>query len=386
MLINLGNAMRKAVSLVLALNAIVVFGGCGSEKGSTGTTQEEAPVAIAVVTAVKGDISSYINATGTVHPKQEAYLTPKIGGRIERIFVDEGDRINQGQQLIQLEQTKLIMAKKEATAALNTAQAELRMAELSQANLKRNLKRVEELHKQQVVDEQKYDATKTDYLNAEAQQQLSRARVEQAKAQLAQVEQDLADSVVYAPFAGFVVEKMMNEGEMIYTMSPSKVLHVTDISRVKIECDVAEAKKQYIHPGKEATIEVDARPGEPFIGTITTINPLVDPSSRTFKIKIEIENPHYKLESGMFARIKILEQEKKGAILVPLKSVIERKGKKVLFIVENSRAQIVPVALGINDNKTTEVLSGLTGGELVVSEGFYAINNGAKVNFTPPQS
>ena len=378
--------MRKAVSLFLVLSAIVMFWGCGSEKGNSSTTQEEATVAVAVVTAVKGDISSYINATGTVCPKQEAYLTPKIGGRIERIFVDEGDRIKQGQQLIQLEQTKLIMAKNEAKAALSTARAELRMAELSQANLKRNLKRMEELHKQQVVDEQKYDAAKTDYLNAEAQQQLSRARVEQAKAQLAQVEQDLADSVVHAPFDGFVVEKMMNEDEMIYTMSPSKVLHVTDISRVKIECDVAEAKKQYIHPGKEATIEVDARPGEPFIGTITTINPLVDSSSRTFKIKIEIDNPSFKLESGMFARIKILEQEKKGAILVPLKSVIEREGKKVLFIVENNRAQIVPVALGINDNKTIEIISGLAGGELVVSEGFYALANEAKVTFSPPQS
>ena len=335
--------MRRAVSLFLALSAIVMFWGCGSEKGNSSTTQEEATVAVAVVTAVKGDISSYINATGTVYSKQEAYLTPKIGGRIERIFVDEGDRIKQGQQLIQLEQTKLIMAKNEAKAVLGTARAELRMAELSQANLKRNLKRMEELHKQQVVDEQKYDATKTEYLNAEAQQQLSRARVEQAKAQLAQVEQDLADSVVCAPFDGFVVEKMRNEDEMIYTMSPSKVLHVTDISRVKIECDVAEAKKQYIHPGKEASIEVDASPSEPFVGTITTINPLVDPSSRTFKIKIEIDNPTFKLESGMFARIKILEQEKKNAILVPLKSVIEREGKKALFIVETNRAQIVPV-------------------------------------------
>jgi membrane fusion protein (multidrug efflux system) len=190
---------------------------------------------------------------------------------------------------------------------------------------------------------------------------------------------------MYAPFSGFIVDKMMNEGEMVYAASPSKVLHITDISRVKIECGIAEADKKYLYNGKEAVIEVDAIPGERFKGEITTVNPLIDQNSRTFMIKTEIPNPNNRLESGMFARIRIMKEEKKGAILIPLRSVIEQEGKKVVFIADNSRAKIVPVLLGINDTKTTEVVSGIKGGELVVSEGFYALSDGSKVSFSPPK-
>jgi RND family efflux transporter MFP subunit len=364
----------------------LVLPGCGSNKGDTKEVKEEKAIAVEVVKAMRGNISSFIHTTGTVYPKQEAYLSPKIGGRIEKIFVDEGDRVTKGQPLVRLEQTKVIMEKNEAEANFNTVKSELKKAELSLENLRRTMKRNEELYQQGIIDAQKYDDTKTDYLNAEAHYQVSSSQLEQAKAQLDQANQDLKESVMYAPFSGFVVDKMMNEGEMAYAAAPSKVLHLTDISRVKIESGIAEVDKKYIHEGKEAIIEVDALPGTIFNGEITTVNPLIDQNSRTFMIKIEIPNPNNKLASGMFVRIKIMKEEKKDAILIPLRSVIEREGKKVIFVADNNyRARMVPVLLGINDTKTTEVVSGLKGGELVVSEGFYALSNGSKISFNSPK-
>jgi RND family efflux transporter MFP subunit len=277
------------------------------------------------------------------------------------------------------------MTKNEAEANLNSVKSELKKAELSLENLSRTMKRNEELYKQGIIDEQKYDNTKTDFLNAEAQFQLSSSRLEQAKAQLDQANQDLKDSIMYAPFSGFIVDKMMNEGEMVYAASPSKVLHITDISMVKIECGIAEVEKKYIREGREVIIEVDAIPGERFKGEITTVNPLIDQNSRTFMVKIEMPNPNHKLESGMFARIMITKEERKGVILIPLRSVIEREGKKVVLVAANSRARMVAVTLGINDAKTTEVLSGLKAEEFVVSEGFYAVSDGLKISFSPPR-
>jgi len=375
---------RKLLTCCLLICALALP-ACGSNRGDTQEVKEEKGVAVEVVRAVKGDIASYIQTTGTVYPKQEAFLSPKIGGKIEKIFVDEGYRVDKGQPLVRLEQTKLIMAKNEAEANLNTVKSELKKAELSLENLSRTMKRNEELYKQGIIDEQKFDNTKTDSLDAEAQFQLSSSRLEQVKAQLDQAAQDLKDSIMYAPFSGFIVDKMMNEGEMVYAASPSKVLHITDISRVKIECGIAEADKKYIYNGKEAVIEVDAIPGEKFQGELTTVNPLIDQNSRTFMIKIEIPNPNNKLESGMFARIRIMKEEKKGAILIPLRSVIEREGKKVVFVADNGQAKMVPVLLGINDTKTSEVVSGLKGGEVIVSEGFYALSDGSKVSFSPPK-
>ena len=377
--------MKRKLLTCCLLICVLALPACGSNRGDTQEVKEEKGIAVEVVRAVKGDIASYIQTTGTVYPRQEAFLSPKIGGKIEKIFVDEGYWVDKGQPLVRLEQTKLLMAKNEAEANLNTVKSELKQAELSLENLKKTMKRNGELFKEGIIDEQRYDNTKTDYLNAEAQFYLSSSRLEQVKAQLDQAAQDLKDSIMYAPFSGFIVDKMMNEGEMVYAASPSKVLHITDISRVKIECGIAEADKKYIYNGKEAVIEVDAIPGEKFQGELTTVNPLIDQNSRTFMIKIEIPNPNNRLESGMFARIRIMKEEKKGAILVPLRSVIEREGKKVVFVADNSRAKMVPVLPGINDTKTTEVVSGLKGGELIVSEGYYVVSDGSKISFSPPK-
>ena len=377
--------MKRRLLLCWLIICALALPACCSNRGDTQEVKEEKGVAVEVVRAVKGDIASYIQTTGTVYPKQEAFLSPKIGGKIEKIFVDEGYWVDKGQPLVRLEQAKLIMAKNEAEANLNTVKSELKQAELSLENLKKTMKRNGELFKEGIIDEQRYDNTKTDYLNAEAQFYLSSSRLEQVKAQLDQAAQDLKDSIMYAPFSGFIVDKMMNEGEMVYAASPSKVLHITDISRVKIECGIAEADKKYIYNGKEAVIEVDAIPGEKFQGELTTVNPLIDQNSRTFMIKIEIPNPNNRLESGMFARIRIMKEEKKGAILIPLRSVIEREGKKVVFVADNSRAKMVPVLPGINDTKTTEVVSGLKGGELIVSEGYYVVSDGSKISFSPPK-
>jgi len=376
--------MKRKLLTCCLLICVLALPACGSNRGDTKEVQEEKGIAVEVVRAVKGDIASYIQTTGTVYPRQEAFLSPKIGGKIEKIFVDEGYRVDKGQPLVRLEQTKLIMAKNEAEANLNMVKSELKQAELSLENLKKTMKRNEELFKEGIIDEQRYDNTKTDYLNAEAQFYLSSSRLEQVKAQLDQAAQDLKDSIMYAPFSGFIVDKMMNEGEMVYAASPSKVLHITDISRVKIECGIAEADKKYIHEGNEAVIEVDAIPGEKFPGEITTVNPLIDLNSRTFMIKIEIPNLNYRLASGMFARIKIAKEEKKGAILIPLRSVIERDGKKEIFVADNNQAKMVSVLPGINDTRVTEVGSALKGGELVVSEGFYALSDGAKIRFSKP--
>jgi RND family efflux transporter MFP subunit len=377
--------MKRRLLLCWLIICALALPACGSNRGDTQEVKEEKGVAVEVVRAVKGDIASYIQTTGTVYPKQEAYLSPKIGGKIEKIFVDEGYRVDKGQPLVRLEQTKLIMTKNEAEANLNSVKSELKKAELSLENLSRTMKRNEELYKQGIIDEQKYDNTKTDFLNAEAQFQLSSSRLEQAKAQLDQANQDLKDSIMYAPFSGFIVDKMMNEGEMVYAASPSKILHITDISMVKIECGIAEVEKKYIREGREVIIEVDAIPGERFKGEITTVNPLIDQNSRAFMVKIEMPNPNHKLESGMFARIMITKEERKGVILIPLRSVIEREGKKVVLVAANSRARMVAVTLGINDAKTTEVLSGLKAEEFVVSEGFYAVSDGLKISFSPPR-
>lgn len=355
--------MKSFVGTIL-LSILLITAGCGSNGAKT-TTKE--PVVPVVTTKVKrGDISSFIYTTGTIFPRQESMISPKTSGRIEKLFVDEGDQVTKGEPLVMLEQERILIGVKEAEASLKEAEAQLK-------NLEATLKRNQQLFEEGVIDSQRFDDTTTE-------RDLAEARVQRAKATLEKVQQDLKDSVIEAPFDGFIVEKMMNEGEMATTMPPSNIFHIVDTSSIKIECGITEEKRKSIKLGDEVLVTVDAYPDEVFTGKITTVNPKIDPISRTFKIKIELPNPDFRLESGMFARINIIEYESKDALLVPQHVVVEEDESKKVFVVENSRALGKPVTTGIINGDMVEVTGGLSDGDVVVTEGFYALKDGIKVD------
>jgi len=348
---------------IFLLSVVLAAAGCDSNGAKTAT---EEPVVPVIATKVKrGNIVSFIYTTGTIFPKQESMISPKTSGRIEKLYVDEGDQVKKGQPLVELEQERLRIVVKEAKASLKEAQAQLK-------NLEATLKRSQKLFEEGVVDSQRFDDVTTE-------RDLAKARVQRARATLERAQQDLKDSVITAPFDGFIVEKMMNEGEMATTMPPSNIFHLVDTSRVKIECGITEEKKMSIIVGKEVLIELDAYPDEVFTGKITTVNPKVDPHSRTFKIKIEIPNPDFRLESGMFARIRIIERESKNALLISQRVIINGEAVKKVFVVENGRAAEKLITTGIINHPIVEVTEGLKEGDIVVTEGFYALKDGIKV-------
>jgi RND family efflux transporter MFP subunit len=344
--------------------ALLLFAlGCGSNGAAPDS--EELVIPVLATKVQRGDIASYIHTTGTIFPWQESMISPKTSGRIEKLYVDEGDRVNKGQPLAELEQERLRIQVKEAQASLTEARAQLK-------NVENMLKRNRGLFEEGVVDSQRFDDISTE-------RELAKARVQRAQAFLERVQKDLTDSVITAPFDGFIVEKMMNEGEMATTMPPSSIFHLVDTHRVKIECNITEEKKKSISAGKEAVIELDAFPEEIFSGKISVVNPKVDINSRTFKIKIDIANPDFRLESGMFARIRIIERQSRDTLLIPLRVIIEEEKAQKVFVVENGRARKKTITTGIIDHPVVEVIEGLKQGDIVVTEGFYALKDGIRV-------
>jgi RND family efflux transporter MFP subunit len=348
---------------LIPLCLLLVSAGCGSNGAKTATEEPVIPVIAAKV--IRGNIASTIYTTGTIFPKQESMISPKTSGRIEKLYVDEGDKVEKGQPLVELEQEMLRIVVKEAKAYLKEARAQLK-------NLESTLKRRQKLFEEGVVGSQSLDDITTE-------RDLAKARVQRTRASLERAEQDLKDTVITAPFDGFIVEKMMNEGEMATTMPPSNIFHLVDTRRVKIECGITEGKRRFITTGKEVLIEMDAYPDEVFNGKITTVNPKVDPNSRTFKIKIDIPNPDFRLESGMFARIRIIERESKNALLIPQRVIINGEAVKKVFAVENGRAVKKSITTGILNHPIIEVTEGLKEGDIVVTEGFYSLKDGIKV-------
>ena len=371
-------ALRILPAVLLFVSLMAYSCGPGEEKGTL--TGEKRFASVKVVKVKRGDIASYIFATGTISPIREARIGPKVEGRIEKIFVDEGDRVKKGQPLIRLEQSTYLSAKNEASASLGIARSRLKKARLDSENVAKDYKRLSNLWAEKGISEQEYDKILTDFNIAQAELNLAEAQLKEAAARVAIAEENLKDTVTYAPFSGFVVEKLMQEGEVSNWVTYLwYVLHIVDIGKVKLKCYISETKLVFLQVGKEVELEVDSYPGKIFSEKITVINPKIDPINRTFLIKIEMLNPDFKLMGGMFCRLKIAEQEKKGVLQVPKESLLVKNGRHTVFKIEAGKARAQIVQLGISDGDWVEVIEGLNGTESIVIEGLYALTDGVPV-------
>ena len=235
------------------------------------------------------------------------------------------------------------------------------------------------LYQEGIVPQQQFDQIDTKSSMGKVMIDLRKAQVLRAEQNLAMARQRLQDSTIVSPLSGLVVGKFVNEGEFITTMPPNPLVWIMNIDKVKIEVYIPEVHLPEVRIGDSVEIKVDAYPTELFHGKISTINPMIDPMNRTFKVKILISNKDYRLNSGMFARVKILPNIQQNAIVVPIRAVTEREKSQVAFVVENKRATMKVVQTGINDNTYIQILEGLQEGEIVIVEGHYGIEDGANV-------
>ena len=410
--------MLKNILIVWLMTLICSTSGCDRDRSKAEDVKGERIVPVEVIKVKTGGIISYISATGNIYSLQEANVGPRISGRIERIFADEGDYVQKGQILIKLEQTQLNIAKQQADAALATAGASLKRllagtreeeirraeagsdkAEANLQNAEREFKRFKKLLEEHTIEKKAYDASETNHKIAlaqfsEAREQLkmaregptkedigvARAKVKQADVGVKMANQRLKDSITLAPFTGFIIRKLKNEGEYVTATPATTVLKIVDISRVKVEARFPENEMGRVKKGNEAEVTVDSYPERLFRGKVSVVNPSVDPRSRTFKIKVEIPNRDSLLKDGMFARVKIAVEEHEGVNIIHRDVIIEADNYRFVFVVNGKTAHKKKITTGIVEGDQIEVTGGLNQGEDVVIAGQYDLKDGSPVN------
>jgi RND family efflux transporter MFP subunit len=374
---------RYSVFIRIVIGLMLLICGCqnsGSEEKITPNVSKAVePATVKVVAVKRGDISVPISATGTIFPEHESKIGPKISGTIEKVFVDEGDKVNKGQILVQLDQENLLIAVRQGQAAVRVAEAQLKEAEVKVGNLRKERERLANLFKKNVISQQKYDDIDTAYSMALTGVEVIRAQILSCRENLAMAEQKLRDTVIIAPFSGLIVKRFINQGEYVSTMPPSPLFLIINIDKVKTEIGLPEVHLARINIGNPVEIAVDTYPGITFKGKISMINPMVDPVSRAFKVKVEIPNKDHRLKSGMFARVKIYPKIHRNTLIVPFKSVMRREGNTVVFVIDGNTVRLKAVTPGINNEREIEVIDGLKEGEEVVVEGHYGMADKTKV-------
>jgi len=376
-------ASKCSVFIWIVIGLALLMCGCqnsdSEEKITPAGIKVVEPPTVKVVTVKRGDISVPLVATGTIFPEYESKIGPKISGTIEIVYVDEGDKVRKGQPLVQLDQKDLLIAVRQGQATVRVAEAQLKEAEVKVANLKKERERLANLLKKNVISQQKYDDIDTAYSMAVTGIEVIRAQILSTRENLAMAEQKLSDTVIIAPFSGLIVKRFVNQGEFVSTMPPSPLFLIMNIDKVKTEIGLPEIHIARIHIGNPVEVTVDTYPGIIFKGTVSTINPMVDPVSRAFTVKVEIPNKDHRLKPGMFARVKIYPTIHKGALIVPFKSVMKRAGNTVVFVVDGNTVRLKAVTAGINNEREIEVIDGLKEGEEVVVEGHYGMADNTKV-------
>jgi RND family efflux transporter MFP subunit len=376
-------AAKCSVFIWIVIGLALLMCGCQNSDSEEKITHPGSkivePPTVKVVTVKRGDISVPLVATGTIFPEYESKIGPKISGTIEIVYVDEGDKVRKGQPLVQLDQQNLLIAVRQGQAAVRVAEAQLKEAEVKVENLKKERERLANLLKKNVISQQKYDDIDTAYSMAVTGIEVIRAQILSTRENLAMAEQKLRDTVIIAPFSGLIVKRFINQGEFVSTMPPSPLFLIMNIDKVKTEISLPEIHIARIHIGNPVEITVDTYPGIIFRGKVSTINPMVDPVSRAFIVKVEIPNKDHRLKSGMFARVKIYPKIHKDALIVPFKSVMKREGTTVVFVIDDNTVRLRAVTAGITNEREIEVIDGLKEGEEVVIEGHYGMADKTKV-------
>ena len=329
----------KELAIVMAVAAIMV--GC---KKKAETQEEERVEQVRVTRLEPREIDREISISANLQGWETVNIAPSLTGKIEHIYVEEGARVSQGQQLVRMDQTQY------------------RTTKLQYANLGVEMGRLTALRETGSVSQQAYDQTKVQY--------------DQLKENLDFLE---TNTFVKAPFAGVISAKNYEDGEL-YSGAP--ILQLVQLATLKALIAIPETYFPLIRLGMKVELTSEIYPDQVFPALIDVVFPTIDPSSHTFQAKLRINNAGMKLRPGMYV-ITTLSLGKDNTIVVPYQSVEKLVGAndRYVFINDNGRAKRVAVTLGQRFDQDVEIISPeITEGVEMVTTGQHKLVDGVKLN------
>ena len=370
-----------------------------------------------------GAIERVLSTSGTLTASKTIRITSKVPGRVERILVEGGQPVAEGELLVQIEEETARLQVEQAYATWQAAQAQYdkarkgarteelqnaralyEKAEKDLAAVEESFTRSEKLYKSGTIAKVQYEqaeaglrAARTELANAgrslqmleegasPEERQIARSQAEAAKANYELARLQVEFTRIKAPESGVIARVLQDEGNIVATSTPILVLVQDD--RIQVEIEVAE--KYYgeiLHSGEllEARIFTAAYPGsDPFRGRILTVAPTIDPASRTFTVTVDIEDPKDRLRPGMYAEVEIILERVPDALLVPASAVLDRAGEKIVFVAEGTGEAAVAAARGVvpglSNAGEVQILSGIDPGDNVIVEGNTFLEQGQRI-------
>ncbi|NUS39016.1 MAG: efflux RND transporter periplasmic adaptor subunit [Lysobacter sp.] len=336
------------VPLLAAVLLAAALPGCARKDAGAHRQDDARPVAVTTTVLAPRPYHDALQALGTAQARESVAITAKVSDVVTRLAFDSGQRVHAGQLLADMNSA----AQRADVAA---AQASLRDAE-------QQLRRGDELARQQLIAKSQLDTLD--------------ANRDAAAAALASRRAAVVDRTISAPFAGVLGLRQVSPGALV---TPGTVITtLDDDSSIKLDFTLPESVLSAIAPGQAVAARSDAWPGQAFDGRIAQVDSRVDPATRAVKVRAQLPNPDGRLRAGMLLRVQV-QLPARRALVVPEIAVQQEGEQAYVFRVAGGKADKVPVKLGSRHEGEVEVVSGVKPGDRIVVEGTVKLHPGSRV-------
>lgn len=336
---------------------------------SNGKKKEE--VSFTTEKAQKANISQSITATGTIEPVTSVTVGTQVSGIVSHLYVDYNSEVKKGQVIAELDKTNL-------TSSLKTAQAN-KQSVLSNLNYqKANYERYKTLYDKGLISASEYEAAQLSY--QQAREQLAQAQEEVQRAQT-----NLGYATITSPIDGIVLSKAVEEGQTVAASfsTPELFTIAQDLTNMQVVADVDEADIGGVREGCRVTFTVDAYPNDVFSGEVTQVRQEATNTNNvvTYEVVISAPNAELKLKPGLTANVTIFTSELHDVLTVPTKAlrytpeketvggrnIVPSQAKHKVWVLEGNSVKAIAVEIGQSDGSNTQIISGLTEGQEIIS-------------------
>ncbi|MBN1547268.1 MAG: efflux RND transporter periplasmic adaptor subunit [Syntrophaceae bacterium] len=340
-------------------------------------------VAVEVMEVSPTDVTEVIDVVGSLTPKFQTDVKSEMTGVVREVLVTEWVSVRNGTVLARLDarEEDVIVQKAEADRAV--ARANLLATETAGRRAEREYHRAVNLKEAGLMTQQNLDDALTAREAAEAAIASAKAQVTAAEKGVHYAGTRLSKMVIVSPMDGIVAYRDVNVGDLVGEMGVQKPLfRIVDNRILDLTVSVPSRSLEKVRVGLPVKFTTDAFPGKTFTGKVSFINPVVNDIDRTIQVRIEVPNQNQMLKGGLFVKGQIISGTRKGVLQVPRSALVnwdrlKHTGK--VLIVDKGVARLAPVETGVAEDERIEIVSGLEGGETVITRGGFNVREGDRV-------
>jgi RND family efflux transporter MFP subunit len=385
-----GDILKRRSSIFIAVGIVVLaflgweiyqraFAGKNAAVGQRGIS-----VAVEIGPVKKGSIKDLGQFSGSLIPKSQYTVVPKISGRLNQLLVNIGDQLRRDQLVAVLEDEEYQQQVIQAEADLQVTRANLEEAKSSLEIVQRDLDRAKSLHEQGILSDSELDAVVAQFQAQEARYKVAVAQLANREAALETARVRLSYTRIKASWekggdVRYVGERFVDEGAML--SSNTAILSIIELQPIIAVIHVTDKDYFRLKTGQKSIITSSAFPGEEFSGLLVRIAPLLKETSREARVEIEIDNAEAILKPGMFINAQIEFAQREEATIVPYSALVRRSGQQGVFLadLENKKARFTPVKVGIVDGERAEILEPSPMSGYVVTLGHHLLEDGTTI-------